>query len=99
MDMLRLSTLGERHWQFRKYTTLSGSIDQSITNLVHALIGDIVYGTCIGGTMIEWCKGKGYVGSRFQPRAICKNQLLRLKEAERILERYVVDNNVVQLCG
>ena len=45
------TNLAERHWQFIKYISLRGIINQSITN---ALIRDNVSGTWIGWTMIEW---------------------------------------------
>ena len=43
----------ERHWQFIKYTTLRVRINYSIIDLLHALIGDTLMGTYIGGTVIE----------------------------------------------
>ena len=80
----------ERHWQFIKYTALRGRINRSITDLVHVLIGDSQTGTCVGGTVIEWYKQRQEIceSGRFAPRANCRDQTTRLKEAERLLERY-----------
>ena len=93
------TNLVERHWQFIKYTALRGRINRSITELVHVLIGDRVTGSCIGGTVIEWYVQRQEIcdSGRFKPRANCRDQRSRLKEAERILERYVTDNNTMHI--
>ena len=93
------TNLVERHWQFLKYTALRGRINRSITDLVHVLIGDSVSGTCIGGTVVEWYMQRQEIceSGRFQPRANCTDQRSRLKEAERILERYVTNSNSVHI--
>ena len=43
----------ERHWQYIKYTAFKGRINQSITELVHAMIGDSVTRTWMGGTVVD----------------------------------------------
>ena len=89
----------ERHWQFIKYTALRGRINRSITDLLHVLIGDSETGTCIGGTVIEWYKQRQEIceSGRFAPRANCRDQRSRLKEAERILERYVDNTSTIEI--
>ena len=89
----------ERHWQFIKYTTLRGRINRSITDLMHVLIGDSETDTCIGGKVIEWYKQRQEIceSGRFAPRANCRDQRSRLKEAERILERYVENTSTIEI--
>ena len=89
----------ERHWQYIKYTAFKGRINRSITELVHALIGDSVIGTWMGGTVLEWFKQKQELSEsgRFLPRANCKEEANRMREAERILERYVTDPTTIQV--
>ena len=64
----------ERHWQYIKYTAFKGRINRPITDLVHALIGDSVTGSWMGGTVLEWFKQKQEItdSGRFLPRANCK---------------------------
>ena len=87
----------ERHWQYIKYTALRGRINRSITCLLQTLIGDSVSGSCIGGTVIEWYKQKQAIceSGRFIPRANCREQRIRYKEAETILERYVKNKDTL----
>ena len=89
----------EIHWQFIKYIALRGRINRSITDLLHALIGDNETGTCIGGTIIEWYKQRQEMceSGQFAPRANCRDQRSRLKEAERILEKYVNDTSTMPI--
>ena len=78
-------------------TPLRGRINRSITNLVHVLIRDSQTSTCIGGTIIEWYKQRQEIceSGRFAPRANCRDQTTRLKEAERLLERYETVKSLV----
>ena len=46
----------ERHWQYIKYIAFKGRINRPIIGLVHALIGDSVIGSWMGGTILEWFK-------------------------------------------
>jgi hypothetical protein len=89
----------ERHWQYIKYTTLKGRINRSITDLVHALIGDSMTGSYMGGTTLEWFKQKQEISEskRFLPRANCKDEANRLREAERILERYLKNPSSIDI--
>ena len=89
----------ERHWQFIKYTALRGRINGSTTDLVHVLIVDSETGTCIGGMVVEWYKQQQEIceSGRFAPRANCRDQRSQLKEAERILERYVDDTSTMHI--
>ena len=89
----------ERHWHFIKYTAVKGRINRSMTNLLHALVGDSVSGTWLGGTILEWFKDKQEASKcgRFLPRANCNDQRIRLSEAQSVLERYVVDPNTIMV--
>ena len=52
----------ERHWKYIKYTALRERINRSITDLVHALIGDSVTGSWFRGTIWNGLsKNKKYV--------------------------------------
>ena len=55
---------------------------------MHALIGDSVIGTWMGGTVLEWFKKKQELSEsgRFLPRANCKDEANRMIEAETIIE-------------
>ena len=89
----------ERHWQYIKYTAFKGRINRSITELVHALIGDSVTGTWMGGTVVEWFKQKQELSEsgKFLPRANCKEEANRMREAEKILQRYVTNPTSIQV--
>ena len=78
----------ERHWQYIKYTALKGSINRPIIDLVHALIGDSVTGSWMGGAILQWFKQKPKItdSGRFLPRANCKDEANRMIEAETIIE-------------
>ena len=98
-SIMDMSNLVQRHWQFLKHTALRGKINRSITDLVHVLIGDNVSSTCIGRIVLQWYMQQQEIceSGRFQPRAKFTDQRSRLKEVERILERYVTHNNSVHI--
>ena len=89
----------ERHWQYIKYNAFKGRINRSITELVHALIGDNVTGTWMGGTVLEWFKQKQELSEsgRFLPRANCKDEAYRMREVERIIERHVTNPTTIHV--
>ena len=89
----------ERHWQYIKYTAFKGRINRPITDLVHALIGDSVTGSWMGGIVLEWFKQKQEISDsgRFLPRANCKDEANRMREAEKIIERYVANPTTIQV--
>ena len=53
-----ITIIVERHWQYIKYIAFKGSINRFIIELVHALIGDSVTRTWMGGTVFERFKQK-----------------------------------------
>ena len=73
--------------------------NRPITDLVHALIGDSVTGSWMGGTVLEWFKQKQELSDsgRFLPRANCKDEANRMREAEKIIERYVANPTTIQV--
>ena len=64
----------ERHWRYIKYITLKGRINCSITDLVHALIGDSVTSSWMGGIFLEWFKQKQEVNMEDS----CLMQIVRI---------------------
>lgn len=56
------TNLIERLWQYIKYTLLDARINRSILELLHALVGDSVTGTRMGGTLLEFFKQKQELG-------------------------------------
>ena len=87
----------ERHWQYIKYTAFKGRINRPITDLVHALIGDSVTGSWMGGTVLEWFKQKQELSDsgRFLPRANCKDEANRMIKAKTIIEQYVANPTTI----
>ena len=74
-------------------------LNRPITDLVHALIGDSVIGSWIATTILEWFKQKQEISDsgRFLPRANCKDEANRMREAEKIIERYVANPITIQV--
>ena len=66
---------------------------------MHALIGHGVIGTWMGGTVLEWFKQKQALSesARFFPWANFKDDAYRMREAERITERYVTNPIIIQI--
>ena len=64
---------------------------------MHVLIGDNVSNTYINGIVVEWYMQRQEIceSGRFQHCLNCKDQTSRLKEIERILHRYVTNNNTM----
>lgn len=56
------TNLVERLWQYIKYTLLDAKINRSILVLLHALIGDSITGTHMGGTLLEFFQQKQEIG-------------------------------------
>lgn len=77
------TNLVERLWQYIKYTLLDAKINRSLLVLVHALVGDSLHGTYMGGTLLEFFKQKQEIGK--------DNSLLKSTQACCLVASYRVD--------
>lgn len=57
------TNLVERLWHYIKYTLLDAHINRSILDLLHAIVGDSLSGTHMGGTLLEFFKQKQEIGN------------------------------------
>ncbi|MCO5582036.1 hypothetical protein L7F22_035927 [Adiantum nelumboides] len=93
------TNLIERLWQSIKYTLLEARINRSIVDLIHALVGDSKTGNQMGGTLLRFFRQKQVIADsgRFGIQGYSERHTTRLREGERILQRYVLDPTTLQI--
>ncbi|KAI5064240.1 hypothetical protein GOP47_0020910 [Adiantum capillus-veneris] len=91
--------LVEQLWQYVKYTLLNAKINKSLLVLFNALVGDLVHGTYIGGTLLECFKQKQEIvdSGSFSRFGSSKQHTAKLVVGESILKRFEADPRTLKV--